>query len=611
MKAEPYQNNHLEADSGPGTRAEAAALSRPGERTSNTEGGPRPRTENFTRGTRNGNQLYRSHPGPLIACGPHREVRHDREPRPRGARAPARARRRRRAPRDRPRRPDLVGLLRRPGAARRRRPRPSTTPREYSGIYVTLNPVTPPCSPAGRTASSAGSGGRTRPRPTATSSAAAGSRSTSTPSGRAASRAPRRASTARPARRRGRSATRLAARGLARARRRGQRERRPPPLPGRPPERRGDDRAREGRPRRARRPVLDGAAKVDTANFNAARIWKVYGTVSRKGDSTKDRPHRRSAIVARPFEPEVVPADSSGRSPRPCRRPSRPLRRPRRPPAAGRFDLGAWLREHGVAIAAEKPWQGGTLYTLAQCPFSDAHADGAYAVQFANGAIHVGCKHDSLRRRAGSGGASSGTGSSPAAGSGRAASPPARARRPAPTPAAPPAGPRRRREGEGGPRARRPRPVLPRLLRAGPRRRRPTLARCLVMSIASPDGPELARASTSTSRARSGKGKSSGMTAMLRQVPEEYRLAERMSNKALYYSDDISPGTVLLLDDIALSEELQEVLKESTTQVHRAGPDAGRRTRTGRSSTAPSPSGASGGSRTSRPSTTSRSSTGC
>ena len=56
------------------------------------------------------------------------------------------------------------------------------------------------------------------------------------------------------------------------------------------------------------------------------------------------------------------------------------------------------------------------------------------------------------------------------------------------------------------------------------------------------------------------------MTAMLRQVPKSYRLAERMSNKALYYSDDIGPGTVLLLDDIALSEELQEVLKESTTK---------------------------------------------
>lgn len=65
----------------------------------------------------------------------------------------------------------------------------------------------------------------------------------------------------------------------------------------------------------------------------------------------------------------------------------------------------------------------------------------------------------------------------------------------------------------------------------------------------------------------SGKGKSSGMTAMLKQVPEEFRLAERLSNKALYDSDDINPGTVLLLDDIALSDELQEVLKEATSKL--------------------------------------------
>lgn len=36
---------------------------------------------------------------------------------------------------------------------------------------------------------------------------------------------------------------------------------------------------------------------IDTATFNAARITKLYGTISRKGDSTKDRPHRRSCII--------------------------------------------------------------------------------------------------------------------------------------------------------------------------------------------------------------------------------------------------------------------------------------------------------------------------
>ncbi len=92
-----------------------------------------------------------------------------------------------------------------------------------------------------------------------------------------------------------------------------------------------------------------------------------------------------------------------------------------------------------------------------------------------------------------------------------------------------------------------------------------TLAHCLVMSIASQAVRNVKGLHVYVT-GESGKGKSSGMTAMLRQVPEECRLAERMSNKALYYSDDINPGTVLLLDDIALSEELQEILKEATSK---------------------------------------------
>lgn len=39
------------------------------------------------------------------------------------------------------------------------------------------------------------------------------------------------------------------------------------------------------------------AVKVDTTVFNAARIWRVPGTWSRKGDSVPDRPHRKARIV--------------------------------------------------------------------------------------------------------------------------------------------------------------------------------------------------------------------------------------------------------------------------------------------------------------------------
>jgi hypothetical protein len=41
----------------------------------------------------------------------------------------------------------------------------------------------------------------------------------------------------------------------------------------------------------------DDLVKVDTKNANAARIWKLYGTIARKGDSTADRPHRRSRLL--------------------------------------------------------------------------------------------------------------------------------------------------------------------------------------------------------------------------------------------------------------------------------------------------------------------------
>lgn len=44
----------------------------------------------------------------------------------------------------------------------------------------------------------------------------------------------------------------------------------------------------------------DSVVSVDTGVANAARIWKLYGTTARKGDSTKDRPHRRSRLLKVP-----------------------------------------------------------------------------------------------------------------------------------------------------------------------------------------------------------------------------------------------------------------------------------------------------------------------
>ena len=46
----------------------------------------------------------------------------------------------------------------------------------------------------------------------------------------------------------------------------------------------------------------DEFVKVDVTSANAARIWKAYGTVARKGDSIPGRPHRLSKILEVPSD---------------------------------------------------------------------------------------------------------------------------------------------------------------------------------------------------------------------------------------------------------------------------------------------------------------------
>jgi hypothetical protein len=45
---------------------------------------------------------------------------------------------------------------------------------------------------------------------------------------------------------------------------------------------------------------------IDLTVYNPARICKLYGTMARKGDSTRDRPHRRSSILEIPPRLETL-----------------------------------------------------------------------------------------------------------------------------------------------------------------------------------------------------------------------------------------------------------------------------------------------------------------
>lgn len=138
----------------------------------------------------------------------------------------------------------------------------------------------------------------------------------------------------------------------------------------------------------------DTAVKVDTDVSNAARIWKVYGTLACKGDSTAERPHRYARLLEIPAEIKVVTREQleavGGREILPVR-PSTVT-----PQTKGKtFDLAGWLDKHGLKVETREPWEDGTKYILAACPFDSEHTRTAFAVQFPSGALSAGCLHAS------------------------------------------------------------------------------------------------------------------------------------------------------------------------------------------------------------------------
>ena len=342
-------------------------------------------------------------------------------------------------------------------------------------------------------------------------------------------------------------------------------------------------------------------SSVDTANHNASRIWKLYGTVSRKGDHTEDRPHRRSELLEVPEELIPVPVsdlmllaslkktDESSKG---------SISSTSKNDTTGSIDLGDWLTSHGLGYE-EKPYSGGRLFVLDDCPFSGAHKDGAYAIQFSSGAIFAGCHHDSC-----GGGTQRWTELREMYEGAREG---AAKRRPSRM-TSEEYDQKRRQDAREKAQAKNkyygnvPEEVktaigdalgcppikegesdrinhtaeAARILREGDpvqyildsfrtdHEGDEIVARCLIMSFAS-------RAVINSNglhvlvTGESGKGKSHAFDTMLQHIPPTSRLDGRLSDKALFYTEGITPGTAICLDDIGLSEQMQETLKGVTT----------------------------------------------
>lgn len=322
---------------------------------------------------------------------------------------------------------------------------------------------------------------------------------------------------------------------------------------------------------------------VDTANFNAGRIWKLYGTLSRKGDSTPERPHRRSAIISSGDERVVTSEELKGLVnllPREDPGPMKSSLSRNRPGQV--INLGEWLDVHHLGYDA-KPYMGGTLFVLAECPFSGDHRDGAYAIQFPSGAIFAGCHHQSCGGGSqrwtdlkemfdGPGKKRDFEGWRKEQNRQRAI---AKMSGDIPEPDKSP-------EVSGEEKSRREKVILRanEILGSGDPLRfiidtfgldhegDRVVAECLARSLASRSVINSKGLHVSIT-GESGKGKSHTVDTMLQQVPDELRLDGRMSDKALFYVEGLRPGSVIALDDISLSDQMQEILKGVTTSFQK------------------------------------------
>ncbi|MFA7121245.1 MAG: hypothetical protein WC277_07170 [Bacilli bacterium] len=145
--------------------------------------------------------------------------------------------------------------------------------------------------------------------------------------------------------------------------------------------------------------------EVDQTTFNPARIWKLYGTVARKGDHTQERPHRRARILEMPDAIEVVtPAALATLAAQ------APEEEQTRQPVRQRFngsgpgiDLEEWLREYGASLPAYQAKSSPgmrSFYVFDVCPWDSSHRDrSAFMGQRTDGPLVAGCHHNGCNGR--------------------------------------------------------------------------------------------------------------------------------------------------------------------------------------------------------------------
>jgi P4 family phage/plasmid primase-like protien len=139
----------------------------------------------------------------------------------------------------------------------------------------------------------------------------------------------------------------------------------------------------------------DAVAVVDQSVHNPSRIWKVYGTLSRKGENNEERPWRVAHLISKSSSEKVVQQqqlqDLLADSPKENKRDVLPKEERER--------LTTWMGTHFPSAGSFVPWQDkGRKWVFDVCPWNPAHTDrSAYVLQFNSGAVVAGCLHKNCK----------------------------------------------------------------------------------------------------------------------------------------------------------------------------------------------------------------------
>ena len=142
----------------------------------------------------------------------------------------------------------------------------------------------------------------------------------------------------------------------------------------------------------------DERVAVDIKCKNAARLWKLYGTMAVKGDNTKERPHRRSRLLEVPETIETVSLEllealaAEALEPQPAAPHSNAQAH-----ADGNW-LDTWLAKYFPDAGEPLPWKGsGRIWKLAVCPWDAQHTNTTSITEQPDGKIGASCFHNSCK----------------------------------------------------------------------------------------------------------------------------------------------------------------------------------------------------------------------